>query len=111
MPGLLFPIHELLDEIETVKYFAGKFLERDTTWTLDRLKEQLNALFSSGQPGFWRIDEDQPLRTKPTRRYLHGGGTGRFDVFAEFTQLWHLRPERQKKAVRLVGVASSRIQL
>ncbi len=113
---LQFSVAELVDEVRTVKRLAEPFLDTTTTWTLDRLAQDLDQ--AASRDAAERIAM-QPLRTRPSEgEYEPASRSGGLRVQAEVRGEWAVRPVRDKgrrgsraTSIEFCGIAYTRIEV
>lgn len=87
---------------------AGDFLAPGGEELLDRFRRGLAQIQSSaplagtlrgrlGRVYDWCIFEDEPLLTRPSRRFERGGRAGGHDMCAKITAIWQIRPRPKPK--------------
>ncbi len=104
MAELEFLASDLRRETLALADFAAEFLEGASIAVLKEAAAQFeNAILYNG--GIARVDDDRPIRSKPTRAY-----GGAFHVWADVSWIWELARVRKTKYLRLAGKASSRIR-
>lgn len=113
MPGLRFPLVDLLRETRALKIMAKRFLGSGATWVLDRF---LNDLVSIGDAGEGNYNLSlQSLHTTSSKDYEPGGRQGGQNIHAVISGTWDLRPlgrpKLPKRQIEFCGKASTIIEL
>ena len=111
--GLQFRCRELVEETAALREMAAELLVWDQP-----LREHERDLERIGRQSIKR-DRDpslrlQPLRTRPTRDYEHGGRSGGRDVYALMRGEWQVRAVgmgRPKRRIAFTGKAWARVEL
>lgn len=120
MAGLRFKFAELIAELDILKTIGEKFLDPGTIWVLDKLRSNLNSV--------WSAEENQPIKlslsalhTKQSPGdYEIGDRHGKPTVYAVITGTWVVRPlgnnakKSKAKAKRLLefsDIASTVVEL
>ena len=114
MAGLRFLFVDLVKEIETFTNLAEDFLDPGTTWTLCRLKDNLEKVSEAAENRVFRL-KLQSLRTNPSEgEYEICDRKGRREVYATVSGIWELRPlgrKSKKRMAEFCGIASTKIEL
>lgn len=93
MSRFTFSFSSVAKEIESLKSMAHGFLEPETHWVLDDLKDQLAQVrHDKHRPSNWSMNLDPPLRTRPCGGRYQAGGRGHHDAFASISSIWEIQP-------------------
>jgi hypothetical protein len=113
MPGIIFGIAQMLQELESARKLTRAFTQNGDH-VFSQLKTQLESLQdeSSPQSVDWGIPRSTPLRSIQSAGEHEIGGRG-IHVFAEFSFVWHIkripraRRKEPAKEFQIRGVAST----
>jgi len=115
MSELKFKFAEFSQEIKSMQKLARKHIDTRRGWDVfGQLRSDLDniRICAEGRKYKWGISPKNPLTTKPSSCYLRKVP---FPVYAEITSIWEIEPigrsRKPKPTFRLVGIASTSIQL
>ena len=114
MAGFRFKIAELERETKTLKTMGKRFIDSQTSWTLDLFSSNLQSI--RGERGEnARALELQGLRTTPSNQYEAGSRRGGQKIHAVISGIWEVRPLGNRPAsgrkIEFCGNASTKVEL
>ena len=120
MAGLCFKFSELIDATRMLKEIARDFLDPNTTYALDQLRNSLEGVWSANQDQEFKLKLSE-LRTNPSKGdYEISNRKGKLEVYAAITGTWDVRPlgdnpkkqkAKMKRLLEFCDIASTKVEL
>ena len=112
MAGFSLFLTELVRETSALSSMATRFLDSRTTWSLLRLRTELEGIRARQRGCTLRLED---LRTIPSVDYEPGRRRGGEKIYAVISGIWELQPlgpaRQQNREIGFCGLASTRVEL